>query len=49
MGWRDFFVQNKEDANSNNYKLELFNTVSKSDEIINMSVINRYFNNLYRK
>jgi len=49
MGWRDIFALNKEQAVENNYKLDLFNTVSQSNEIVNMSVINRYFNQLYRR
>ena len=45
--WRDFFVIKKDNAENNNYKLDLFNTVSQTNEIANMSVIKRYFNNLY--
>ncbi len=47
MGWRDFFIINKDKANENNYKLDLFNTISNGTEIANMSTINRYFNSLY--
>ena len=42
--WRDFFVIKKDNAENNNYKLDLFNTVSQTNEIANMSVIKRYFN-----
>ena len=45
--WRDFFVIKKDKASENNYKLDLFNTISNGAEIANMSTINRYFNNLY--
>ncbi len=47
MSWRDFFQLNKDTANENNYKLQLFNQVSNRTEIANMSVIKRYFNQLY--
>lgn len=45
--WRDFFIINKKQAEGNNYKLDLFNTISNGSEIANMSTINKYFNNLY--
>ena len=37
--WRDFFVIKKDNAENNNYKLDLFNTVSQTNEIANMSVL----------
>lgn len=45
--WRDFFIIKKDKANENNYKLDLFNTISNGSEIADMSTINRYFNQLY--
>lgn len=47
MAWTDFFVIKKDQAENNNYKLDLFNTVSQTDEIANMSAIKKYFNTLY--
>ena len=47
MGWRDLFIQRKSESSENNYKLDLFNAVSNSTEIANMSTIKRYFNSLY--
>ena len=47
MAWRDVFVLKKDQAETNNYKLDLFNTVSQTDEIANMSAIKKYFNTLY--
>lgn len=47
MGWRDLFIQRKSQGIENNYKLDLFNIVSQSEEIANMSTIKRYFNSLY--
>lgn len=47
MAWRDVFVLKKDQAETNNYKLDLFNTVSQTDEIANMSAIKKYFNALY--
>jgi hypothetical protein len=47
MSWRDLFIQTKESGKENNYKLDIFNAVSNSNEIANMSTIKRYFNNLY--
>ena len=47
MGWRDLFIQKKSRGTENNYKLDLFNVVSQSEEIVNMSTIKRYFNSLY--
>lgn len=47
MPWRDFFTIKKSDAATNNYKLALFNQVSNSTEVMNMSAIKRYFNSLY--
>jgi len=47
MGWRDLFIQRKSRGTENNYKLDLFNVVSQSEEIANMSTIKRYFNSLY--
>lgn len=47
MGWRDLFIQKKSRGTENNYKLDLFNVVSQSEEIANMSTIKRYFNSLY--
>ena len=47
MSWRDLFIQSKSEGLENNYKLDLFNKVSNSNEIANMSTIKKYFNNLY--
>jgi hypothetical protein len=47
MGWRDLFIQKKSKGVENNYKLDLFNVVSQSEEIANMSTIKKYFNSLY--
>ena len=47
MSWRDLFIQKKAQGAVNNYKLDLFNTISNSNEIADMSTIKRYFNSLY--
>lgn len=47
MGWTDYFIQKKSQGLANNYKLDLFNSISNSNEIANMSSIKRYFNSLY--
>lgn len=47
MGAFDIFVSKKTHAQENNYKFDLFQTVSNSTEIADMSAIKRYFNTLY--
>ena len=47
MSWHDLFVQKKAQSAENNYKIELFNKISSSNEIANMSTIKKYFNSLY--
>lgn len=47
MAFRDLFVIKKDNAVDNNYKMELFSTVSQTNEIVNMSAIKKYFNSLY--
>lgn len=46
MGSFNIYASQKAAAKENNYKLDLFETVSSSDKA-DMSVIKRYFNNLY--
>lgn len=47
MGSLDLYVSRKDRAKDNNYKLELFETISKNTEVANMSAIKKYFNRLY--
>jgi hypothetical protein len=47
MGIWNIFTSNKNNAKENNYKLDLFETVSRDSEIADMSVIKRYFNRQY--
>lgn len=43
----DAFLIHKNDAKSNNYKLDLFETVAQNTEVADMSTIKRYFNKIY--
>lgn len=47
MGFWDFWSTKKNKARENNYKLDLFETVSQSTDIADMSAIKRYFNKIY--
>lgn len=44
--WNAWLVK-KDDAKSNNYKLDLFQTVAQNTEVADMSAIKRYFNKVY--
>lgn len=47
MAWFDVFTVNKETAKQNNYKLDLFETISKNTEVADMSAIKKYFDKVY--
>lgn len=47
MGAWNFFASNKTAAKENNYKLELFETISKDTDMADMSAIKKYFNKMY--
>ncbi len=43
----NIYASDKNTAKQNNYKLDLFETVCKSTDVINMSAIKKYFNRIY--
>ena len=43
----DLIAVNKEQADQNNYKKQLFDTVSNSTEVADMSAIKKYFDRVY--
>lgn len=47
MGVFNLLISRKPKAKQNNYKLDLFQTVSNSNQIADMSAIKRYFNKAY--
>lgn len=47
MGAFDLLISRKAKAKQNNYKLDLFQTVSNSTQIADMSAIKRYFSKAY--
>jgi hypothetical protein len=47
MGSFNIFTSRKETAQANNYKLDLFETISKDADVADMSAIKRYFDRLY--
>src|SRR5574344_1331389 len=47
MSWYDFKAIKKDQANDNNYKLQLFNLLSQESNTANLSSIKKYFDNLY--
>lgn len=44
--WNTFLIR-KKDAELNNYKQQLFDTVSQNTDVADMSVIKKYFNKVY--
>ena len=44
----DLIAVNKDQADKNNYKKQLFDTVSNSTEVADMSVIKKYFDRVYQ-
>lgn len=44
--WNGWTI-NRQNAQSNNYKLQLFETISKQTEVSNYSAIKKYFNKVY--
>lgn len=44
--WNGWTI-NRQNAQSNNYKLQLFETISKQTEVSNYSAIKKYFNRVY--
>lgn len=44
----NFIAVNKDQADKNNYKKQLFDTVSNGNEVANMSVIKKYFDRVYQ-
>jgi hypothetical protein len=49
MGFWNIFSSRKNTAYENNYKLDLFETISKNAETADMSAIKRYFDRLYEQ
>lgn len=47
MGSFNIYTSRKETAQANNYKLDLFETISKDADVADMSAIKRYFDRLY--
>lgn len=47
MAWWNGWLLSKEDAVTNNYKLDLFQTISRDKQVSNFSAIKRYFDKIY--
>lgn len=47
MGFFDIFAIQKDTAKQNNYKLDLFETISRNTDVADMSAIKKYFDKVY--
>jgi hypothetical protein len=49
MGSFNIFTTNKSSARENNYKLDIFETISRSNDVADMSAIKKYFDRAYEQ